>query len=375
MSPRSCRVGATCGCVGNASDEWGRGERSRSQSYPRLWEHSRKAASAQWRGQRSRTAAVRGFRQTREQRLEGRDPLPQHVLVHRPARGLKLSRGVGQRQSNRLGLLAPRDVFGGGRRTGRAACARVVLLGFDGFALPPACHGNQHNSPPVAAAVARAVVAYGMREIAAVRRIQGDEAAALLAAGNLTVLDVRTPSEHVRLGHLPGSRLLPVDLVLSAPAVLPDDGRPLLVYCEHGVRSAHAAQVLAAAGFGPVYDLAGGMAEWRGPRQFGATPIEGPAGWLLDNGDLLRPGMRVLDVAAGRGRHALLLAGAGLAVTAIDRDAAKMARLADLADRLGLALTTEVRDLESGDAALPEAGYDLVVVTNYLHRPLMPARS
>lgn len=212
-----------------------------------------------------------------------------------------------------------------------------------------------------------------MREIAAVRQIQGDEAAALLAAGNLTVLDVRTPAEHVRLGHLPGSRLLPVDLVLSAPAVLPDDGRPLLVYCEHGVRSAHAAQVLAAAGLGPIYDLAGGMAEWRGPREFGATLIEGPAGWLLDNGDLLRPGMRVLDVAAGRGRHALLLAGAKLAVTAMDRDAAKMARLADLADRLGLAITTEVRDFESGDAALPEAGYDLVVVTNYLHRPLMPA--
>jgi rhodanese-related sulfurtransferase len=210
-------------------------------------------------------------------------------------------------------------------------------------------------------------------DLAAVRRIHGDEAAALLAAGGLTVLDVRTPGEHIRLGHLPGSRLLPVDLVLSAPAVLPDDGQPVLVYCEHGVRSAHAADVLAAAGLGPIYDLAGGMAEWRGAREFGPTPVEGPAGWLLDNGDLLRPGMRVLDVAAGRGRHALLLAGAGLAVTAIDRDAAKMTRLGDLAGRLGLAITTEVRDLECGDAALTEAGYDLVVVTNYLHRPLMPA--
>lgn len=211
-----------------------------------------------------------------------------------------------------------------------------------------------------------------MHETVPVRQIHGDEAAALLAAGGLTVLDVRTPGEHTRLGHLKGSRLLPVDLVLSAPAVLPDDGRPVLVYCEHGVRSAHAAVVLAAAGLGPIYDLAGGMAQWRGARDFGATPIEGPAGWLLDNGDLLRPGMRVLDVAAGRGRHALLLAGAGLTVTALDRDEAKMTRLADLAGRLGLAITTQVRDLESGDAALAEAGYDLVVVFNYLHRPLMP---
>ena len=212
-----------------------------------------------------------------------------------------------------------------------------------------------------------------MREIAAVRRIHGREAEALLAAGNLTVLDVRTPAEHTRLGHLPGSRLIPVDLVMSAPAVLPADGRPLLVYCEHGVRSAHAAALLTAAGLGPIYDLAGGMADWRGARDFGPSPVDGPAGWLLDNGDLLRPGMRVLDVAAGRGRHTLLLAGAGLAVTAVDRDEAKMTRLADLAGRLGLTITTEVRDLEAGAAALGEAAYDLVVVTHYLHRPLFPA--
>ncbi|MEP7116881.1 MAG: rhodanese-like domain-containing protein [Acidobacteriota bacterium] len=206
-----------------------------------------------------------------------------------------------------------------------------------------------------------------------VRRVRGDEAAALLTGGGLTVLDVRTPDEHTRLGHLPGSRLLPVDLMMSAPAVLPDDDGPLLVYCEHGVRSAHAATVLAAAGYGPIYDLAGGMAEWRGAREFSATPVNGPAGWLLENGDLLRAGMRVLDVAAGRGRHALLLAGAGLTVTAIDRDVAKMARLAAVAGRLDLAITTRVRDLEAGEADLGDGAFDFVIVTNYLHRPLMPA--
>ncbi len=206
-----------------------------------------------------------------------------------------------------------------------------------------------------------------------VRRVHGADAAALLAAGDLTVLDVRTPGEHARLGHLPGARLLPVDLIMTAPAVLPEDGRPLLVYCEHGVRSAHAADVLAAAGLGPIYDLAGGMAEWRGAREFGPAPISGPAGWVLDNGDLLRPGMRVLDVAAGRGRHALLLAGAGMTVTAIDCDADKMTRLADVSARLALSIETQVRDLETGAVDLGEAGYDVVVVTNYLHRALLPA--
>ena len=48
------------------------------------------------------------------------------------------------------------------------------------------------------------------------------------------------------------------------------------------------------------------------PRAISApAPLPGRPAWLLENVDLLRPGMRVLDVAAGRGRHALLFAAAG----------------------------------------------------------------
>ena len=47
----------------------------------------------------------------------------------------------------------------------------------------------------------------------------------------------------------------------------------------------------------------------------------GSAPWLVDNVDLLPDTGRVLDVACGKGRHALLLAAAGFAVTAVDRDA------------------------------------------------------
>lgn len=204
-------------------------------------------------------------------------------------------------------------------------------------------------------------------------RIGPEEARRLMAAGPLAVLDVRTPAEFAGLGHLRGARLLPVDLIASAPAVLPGDGTPILVCCEHGVRSARAAAVLVAAGLGPVYDLSTGMAGWSGPREFGAAPIDGPAGWVLDNADLYRPGMRVLDVAAGRGRHALLFAAAGFRVRANDREPARMAALAAVATRLGWPVATEVRDLETGDVDLGDAAYDLVVVTHYLHRPLMPA--
>ena len=70
----------------------------------------------------------------------------------------------------------------------------------------------------------------------------------MLAAGEVTVLDVRTPGEYEQLGHIPEAWLLPVDLMASAPAVLPNDDRPVLVYCEHGVRSVAASQLLSAAG-------------------------------------------------------------------------------------------------------------------------------
>lgn len=204
-------------------------------------------------------------------------------------------------------------------------------------------------------------------------RVSPDEARRLLAAGPVTILDVRTPQEFTHLGHLAGARLLPVDLIASALATLPDDGTPVLVCCEHGVRSAWAADVLVTAGIAPVFDLAGGMAAWTGPREHSAQPIHGPAGWLLENADLLRPGMRVADVAAGRGRHALLLAAAGFDVTAVDLDAASLARAADQAARCGWTLTTEVRDLEVAGADLGDAVFDAMVVTHYLHRPLFPA--
>ncbi len=99
-----------------------------------------------------------------------------------------------------------------------------------------------------------------------------------------------------------------------------------------------------------------------------------PSRWLLENADLLGGG-RALDIACGRGRHALLLAAAGWQVHAVDRDAAAVDKLRGVAQRLGLdaQLDLDVRDLEAGEVDLGEAAYDLVVVTRYLHRPLFPA--
>jgi rhodanese-related sulfurtransferase len=207
--------------------------------------------------------------------------------------------------------------------------------------------------------------------------VEPREAEALIARGAVHCLDVRTPDEFAGLGHIPGALLLPVDLLVSGLAALPRDGRPLLVTCEHGIRSAHAARLLVAAGFPQVLNLAGGMSRWTGPREHSPAPPAfgglGPSSWLLENAGLLPRAGRALDVACGAGRHALLLAASGLEVRAVDRDRGQLATLRAVAERLRLRLETVELDLETGEVDLGSELFDLVLVVNYLHRPLFPA--
>jgi SAM-dependent methyltransferase len=75
----------------------------------------------------------------------------------------------------------------------------------------------------------------------------------------------------------------------------------------------------------------------------------------------------VLDLACGGGRHTRLFAEVGHPVTAVDID------LANLGDLAGHPLVEPIQaDLEGGDP-LPLRGrtFGAVVVTNYLHRPLL----
>ena len=97
-----------------------------------------------------------------------------------------------------------------------------------------------------------------------------------------------------------------------------------------------------------------------------------PASWLTDHAHLLPPGGRVLDVACGRGRHALWLAARGFDVHAVDRSAESIAALRHEATRPGIRLAVELMDLETGRPSLPACAYDAIVVVHYLHRPLVP---
>lgn len=98
-----------------------------------------------------------------------------------------------------------------------------------------------------------------------------------------------------------------------------------------------------------------------------------PSTWITRFGPLLRTleargtPMRALDLACGPGRHVRWLVAQGCRVTAVDRDAEALAYLADRDGRV----QRIAADIESGPWPLEGRAFDVVVVTNYLWRPLL----
>ncbi len=98
-----------------------------------------------------------------------------------------------------------------------------------------------------------------------VKPVRCAELAAWLADGRpCSILDVRTEGEF-HSHRIPGATLVPlheladrIDEVLALPG-------PLVVHCEHGIRSLDASVYLVWRGRADVYNVVEGISAWRGP--------------------------------------------------------------------------------------------------------------
>jgi rhodanese-related sulfurtransferase len=88
-----------------------------------------------------------------------------------------------------------------------------------------------------------------------------DEAKEMIDNGEVEVIDVRTPEEF-SAGHIPGAKLVPLQVIDSMVSEL-DKNKKYVVVCRSGNRSTQASGILAEKGFSNIYNMTGGMNEWK----------------------------------------------------------------------------------------------------------------
>ncbi len=94
----------------------------------------------------------------------------------------------------------------------------------------------------------------------------------------------------------------------------------------------------------------------------GAEP---PSSWVQRWAHLAPPGGAMLDVACGWGRHMRWFAARGHPVCGVDRDPDAVQAIHSLGEAVQA-------DIENGPWPFSGRTFDVVVVTNYLWRPLLP---
>lgn len=125
------------------------------------------------------------------------------------------------------------------------------------FAAPPAFaqkpDAKPEKKPPAAAVPAVA---------GEPKNVTPDEVEKLMRDGKVIVLDVRTPEEFGD-GHVPGAVNLNVhDVEFAAKVAALEKGKPVVVHCAAGNRSARALPVLREQKFPAVYHMNGGYKAW-----------------------------------------------------------------------------------------------------------------
>ena len=101
------------------------------------------------------------------------------------------------------------------------------------------------------------------RRLWPVREIGTLDATRLINTANPIVLDVREPREFVG-GRLPNAMHVPLSQIKDRGAELSKFvSRPVIVYCDRGLRGGAAASALGKLGFKEVRSLRGGLRAWK----------------------------------------------------------------------------------------------------------------
>lgn len=96
----------------------------------------------------------------------------------------------------------------------------------------------------------------------AIEMITPDEAEKISKMKDVKLLDVRTEEEFDE-GHIANAQNLVYDENFSEKIAELDKSKPVIVYCKSGGRSEKCAQILKDSGFVKIYDLKGGITEWK----------------------------------------------------------------------------------------------------------------
>jgi rhodanese-related sulfurtransferase len=207
------------------------------------------------------------------------------------------------------------------------------------------------------------------------KSIAADDLYEKLAMGEpFCLVDVRTESEYAE-AHIPGSILMPLHELPARVDEVPNGGTPIAVVAAHGHRSLSACSILAEHGFHHLFNLDGGIGRWPGPLAAGINgqhqpqQLIAPTPWLVENFQALPSGL-ALDVAMGNGRNAIFLATRGFDVDGVDVDPDIVTQARATARRFHAPIRAIIGNVEDGTYIIPIEAYDVIVVFNYLHRPL-----
>jgi len=92
--------------------------------------------------------------------------------------------------------------------------------------------------------------------------VSSEEMKKLMEMDTIQLIDVRS-LEEFREGHLKGAQNLIYDNDFAQKISQLDKSKPVAVYCKTGRRSEECANILKKAGFKKVYDLKGGLSQWK----------------------------------------------------------------------------------------------------------------